>query len=49
MLRGQRRGVDLFEKDEPGNTRRAYTNWPKLVEKKAKKFKPGQFDQPVRD
>ncbi len=49
FLQHTQKAFDLFEKDESGNTKRAYSNWPKLVEKKASKFKPGQFDDPVKD
>lgn len=48
FLQHTKKAYDLFEKDEPGNTRRAYRNWPKLVAKKADRFVPGQFDQPVK-
>jgi YHS domain-containing protein len=47
FLQHTRKAYDLFERDEPGNTKRAYANWPKLVAKKAQKFQPGQFDKPV--
>ncbi len=48
FLQHTRKAFDLFEKDEAGNTKKADKNWPKLIEKKADKFQPGQFDQPVR-
>ena len=48
FLQHTRKAFDLFEQDEPGNTRKAYTNWPRLVKKKAAKFQPGQFDEPVK-
>jgi YHS domain-containing protein len=48
FLQHTKKAYDLFEKDEKGNTRKADANWPKLVEKKAGKFKPGQFDAPVK-
>lgn len=47
FLQHTRKAYDLFERDEAGNTKRAYTNWPGLVKKKADKFRPGQFDKPV--
>lgn len=49
FLQHTKKAYDLFEKDEAGNTKRAYANWPGLEKKKAKKFKPGQFDRPVKD
>lgn len=48
FLQHTKKAFDLFEKDEAGNTKRAYGNWPKLVAKKADRFVPGQFDQPVK-
>lgn len=48
FLQHTQKAFDLFEKDERGNTRKAYGNWPGLVKKKADKFKPGQFDEPVK-
>jgi YHS domain-containing protein len=48
FLQHTKKAFDLFEKDEQGNTKRAYKNWPKLVSKKAAKFRPGQFDEPVK-
>lgn len=48
FLQHTQKAYDLFEKDEAGNTKKAYANWPKLVEKKAAKFRPGQFDEPVK-
>jgi YHS domain-containing protein len=48
FLQHTKKAYDLFEKDEKGNTVKADANWPKLVEKKAAKFKPGQFDKPVK-
>lgn len=49
FLQHTKKAYDLFERDEPGNTKRAYANWPGLEKKKAKKFRPGQFDKPVKD
>lgn len=49
FLQHTKKAYDLFEKDEAGNTTKAYANWPVLVKKKAAKFKPGQFDEPVKD
>jgi YHS domain-containing protein len=48
FLQHTRKAYDLFEKDEAGNTVKADRNWPKLVAKKAHKFVPGQFDEPVK-
>lgn len=48
FLQHTQKAYELFEKDEKGNTVKADKNWPKLVEKKADKFKPGQFDKPVK-
>jgi YHS domain-containing protein len=48
FLQHTKKAFELFEKDEPGNAKRAYGNWPGLVRKKAAKFKPGQFDEPVK-
>ncbi len=48
FLQHTQKAFDLFEKDERGNTRKAYANWPGLVTKKAAKFQPGQFDEPVK-
>jgi len=48
FLQHTQKAFELFEKDEPKNTRRAYERWPKLVARKADKFKPGQFDEPVK-
>jgi YHS domain-containing protein len=48
FLQHTKKAYDLFEKDEAGNTKRAYGNWPGLVKKKADKFRPGQFDEPVK-
>lgn len=48
FLQHTQKAFDLFEKDERGNTRKAYTNWPVLVKKKAAKFQPGQFDEAVK-
>jgi YHS domain-containing protein len=48
FLQHTRKAYDLFEKDEAGNTVKADRNWPKLVAKKADKFVPGQFDEPVK-
>lgn len=49
FLQHTRKAFDLFERDEQGNTERADRNWPVLVKKKADKFRPGQFDKPVKD
>lgn len=48
FLQHTKKAYDLFERDEAGNTVRADRNWPKLETKKVDKFKPGQFDEPVR-
>ena len=48
FLQHTRKAFDLFERDEAGNTRKADANWPRLVEKKAGKYRPGQFDRPVK-
>ena len=48
FLQHTQKAFDLFEKDERGNTRKAYANWPVLVKKKAAKFQPGQFDEAVK-
>ena len=48
FLQHTKKAYDLFERDETGNTKKADANWPKLVEKKVDKFKPGQFDEPVK-
>lgn len=48
FLQHTQKAYDLFERDEAGNTVKADRNWPKLVDKKADKFRPGQFDKPVR-
>jgi len=48
FLQHTQKAFELFEKDEPGNTRRAYKNWPGLVARKADKFRAGQFDAPVK-
>jgi len=48
FLQHTQKAFELFEKDEKGNTVKADRNWPKLVDKKADKFKPGQFDKPVK-
>lgn len=47
FLQHTRKAFDRFEQDEAGNTRKADRNWPKLVAKKAARFRPGQFDPPV--
>lgn len=48
FLQHTQKAFDLFEKDERGNTHKAYANWPGLVKKKAAMFQPGQFDEPVK-
>ncbi|MEO8275318.1 MAG: YHS domain-containing (seleno)protein [Thermoanaerobaculia bacterium] len=48
FLQHTQKAFDLFEKDERGNTTRAYSNWPGLLKKKADKYEPGQFDEPVK-
>jgi YHS domain-containing protein len=48
FLQHTKKAYDLFERDEAGNTKKADANWPRLVEKKADKYRPGQFDEPVK-
>jgi YHS domain-containing protein len=48
FLQHTRKAYELFERDEAGNARKAHANWPGLVKKKADKFRPGQFDKPVK-
>ncbi|GMU65624.1 MAG: hypothetical protein AMXMBFR36_18980 [Acidobacteriota bacterium] len=48
FLQHTKKAFDLFERDEAGNTKKADANWPRLVEKKADKYRAGQFDEPVK-
>lgn len=48
LLQHTQKAYDLYNKDTAGNTVKADANWPKLIEKKAGKFKAGKFDPPAK-